>query len=394
MKFDRIKFQILLIVFIDILGFAIIIPTLPYYVESFGATPLQLTLLMATFSLFSFFSAPLLGAMSDKFGRRPVLIASLASTAFGWMVFSMANTLWLLFLGRIIDGAAAGNIPIAQSYLVDIAKDEKERTANLGMIGAIVGIGFIVGPAIGGLLSGISPNAPFWFVAILSLANTVYCYLYLPEAHTNRESHQGKVSLNPLKPVVKAFKSKKLRAGYGIWLLFAIPLCIYHSIFALYLNSAFGFTAVGSGLFLTFIGLVIAFNQVFLMKKLWLRFDSKRLEIFIFPIFALSFFLMSLEQIIIFYIAVLGCTTAQVVLRAIIPSQIVGSDDKHRGEIMGTLASIESIAMIIGPVIAGYAFERNISSPFVIAGLIAMLLIFVSFSNFKKLKSLPPTIAE
>ncbi|MCK9578503.1 MFS transporter [bacterium] len=386
---DRIKFQILFTVFIDILGFAIIIPTLPYYVESFGATPLQLTLLMAVFSFFSFFSAPILGAMSDKFGRRPILIASLASTAFGWVVFSMANTLWMLFLGRIIDGIAAGNIPIAQSYLVDIAKDEKERTENLGMIGAIVGIGFIVGPAIGGLLSGIGPNIPFWFVAILSLINTVLCCFYLPEVHTKRDLHQGKISLNPLKPIVKAIKSKKLRAGYGIWLLFAIPLCIYHSIFALYLNSAFGYTAVGSGLFLTFVGLIIAFNQVVLMKNFWLKFDAKKLEIFIFPIFALSFFFMSLEQVIIFYLAVIACTTTQVILRALIPSQLVGKDDNHRGEIMGTLASIESIAMIVGPIIAGYAFEWNIASPFWIAGIIALFLVTVSFYNFKKLKAIP-----
>lgn len=387
---NRIKFQILFTVFIDILGFAIIIPTLPYYVESFGATPLQLTMLMATFSLFSLFSAPILGAMSDKFGRRPILIASLASTAFGWIVFSMANTLWMLFLGRIIDGAAAGNIPIAQSYLVDIAKDEKERTENLGMIGAIVGIGFIIGPAIGGLLSGIGPNAPFWFVAILSLINTVLCYFYLPEVHTKR-NHQEKISLNPFKSVIKAVKSKKLRAGYFIWLLFAIPLCIYHSIFALYLNSAFGYTAVSSGLFLTFVGLVIAFNQVVLMKNFWLKFDAKKLEVLIFPLFALSFFFMSLEQVIVFYLAVIVSTTAQVVLRALIPSQIVGKDDEHRGEIMGTLASIESIAMIIGPIIAGYAFEWNISSPFWIAGIIALFLAGVSFHNFKKLKAIPAT---
>jgi len=388
---DKIKFQILFTVFIDILGFAIIIPTLPYYVESFGATPLQLTMLIATFSLFSFFSAPILGAISDKIGRRPVLIASLASTAVGWVVFSLANSLWLLFLGRVIDGVAAGNIPIAQSYLIDIAKNEKERTENLGMIGAIVGIGFIIGPAIGGLLSGIAPSAPFWFVAVLSLINTVLCYFYLPEVHTKREAHQEKISLNPLRPVMGAIRNKNLRAGYAIWLLFAIPICIYHSIFPLYLSGAFKFTAVGTGLFLTFVGFIIAINQGLLMKNFWLKFNEKKLEIIIFPIFALSFFLMALENIYIFLAAVIATTTAQVILRALVPSQIVGKDDAHRGEIMGTLSSIESVAMIIGPIIAGYAFEKNITLPFWIAGLIAMVLITVSFKNFKKLKAIPTT---
>ena len=140
------KSIILLTVLIDVLGIGIIIPVLPFYVESFGASAFIVTMLFAVFSLFSFFSAPLLGAWSDRIGRRPVLIVSIASTALGWLVFAAATSIYWLFIGRIIDGLAAGNFPIAQSYLVDIAKTGKERTTNLGLIGAVFGIGLIVGP--------------------------------------------------------------------------------------------------------------------------------------------------------------------------------------------------------------------------------------------------------
>ncbi len=151
-------------VLIDVLGLGIIIPVLPFYVESFGVSAVTLTLLYSVYALFSFVSGPFLGALSDRIGRRPVLIASILSTAAGWFVFASAHAVWVLFLGRIIDGMAAGNLPITQSYLVDIARNDRERTTNLGIIGSIFGIGFIIGPALGGALSSIWHPLPFFFV--------------------------------------------------------------------------------------------------------------------------------------------------------------------------------------------------------------------------------------
>ena len=180
------KLIILLTVLIDVLGIGIIIPVLPFYVESFGASAFTVTLLFAIFSFFSFFSAPLLGALSDRVGRRPVLIISIASTALGWLVFAAAGNIYWLFIGRIIDGLAAGNFPIAQSYLVDIAKTDKEKTTNLGLIGAIFGIGLIVGPLLGGVLSQISLSLPFWFVGGLAAFNVVLAFFNLPETNKNK----------------------------------------------------------------------------------------------------------------------------------------------------------------------------------------------------------------
>lgn len=164
MVINKQKLIILFTVFVDVIGIGVIIPILPFYVESFGASPLMVGLLFGVYSFFSFFSGPLLGSFSDRRGRRPVLIISILSSAIGWLVFASAKSIFFLFLGRIIDGLAVGNFSTAQSYLSDIAKNDKERTTNLGLVGAIFGIGFIIGPMLGGFLGSISETLPFWFV--------------------------------------------------------------------------------------------------------------------------------------------------------------------------------------------------------------------------------------
>jgi MFS family permease len=138
----NVKALVLFTVFIDIVGLGIIIPILPSYVQSFGVSSAVVTLLFAVYAFFSFFSAPYLGSLSDRIGRRPVLIISIISSAIGWFVFARAWSIGLLFLGRIIDGLAAGNITAAQSALADIAKDAKERAVNMGLFGALFGVGF------------------------------------------------------------------------------------------------------------------------------------------------------------------------------------------------------------------------------------------------------------
>lgn len=228
------KYIILFTVFVDILGLGIVIPVLPFYLQSFGASAIVVTMLFSIFSLCSFLSAPFLGALSDKVGRRPILIISIASTAIGWLVFSSAKVLWLLFLGRIIDGLAAGNLPIAQSYLTDIATTDKERTTNLGLIGGMFGLGLTIGPGIGGLLSHYGHTAPFWFASALSFVNLILAILFLPETHHHRDEDQ-KLEVNPFLPLWRAFKNKPLLPGFAAWFLFGAAVAIQQSVFALFL---------------------------------------------------------------------------------------------------------------------------------------------------------------
>lgn len=371
------KFVILATVFVDVLGMGIIIPTLPFYVESFGVSAFTVTLLFCVFAFFSFFSAPVLGSLSDKYGRRPVMIASICSTAIGWLVFASASHLWLLFLGRTIDGLAAGNFSTAQSIMADIAKDEKERTKNLGLIGAVFGIAFIVGPALGGLLSRISPTFPFWVVGAMASFNVVNAFFNLPETHVHRKM-ESKVSLNPFMPIIRIMRDKTILPRFAVWFLFGIAVSVQQAVFALYLGKVFSLGAFASGLFLTGVGVIITLNQGFLLSKFWLkRFKESKLELLMTGIFAVGFTLMSTSVLGIFIAGLIGVTFGQSVLRVVLTSQIVGTAHERRGEVLGAMTSAMSLAMIVGPFMAGALFVSHVKWPFLISGGLSVVSFFI-----------------
>src|ERR1044071_5881479 len=172
---------IFLTVFIDMVGFGIVIPVLPLYAEHFHATPVEIGWLTGIYSGMQILFVPLLGRLSDRFGRRPVLIVSLAGTAIGFLIMGWASSLPLLFVARIIDGATGGNISTAQAYIADVTKPEN-RSRAMGLIGAAFGLGFTFGPMIGGIMSSISYGAFFSFAAALAAVNVVLIYFILPES--------------------------------------------------------------------------------------------------------------------------------------------------------------------------------------------------------------------
>ena len=177
------------IVFIDLIGFGIVIPVLPLYAERFGASPLVVGCLLAVYSLMQMVFAPILGRWSDRIGRRPVLLVSIIGSSIGFLLMGMARALPLLFMGRIIDGITGGNISTAQAYIADITPAH-ERSKGMGLIGAAFGLGFIFGPAIGGVMSHFSLSAPLLFAAGLAAVNAVAVYLFLPES-LSREHRDG-----------------------------------------------------------------------------------------------------------------------------------------------------------------------------------------------------------
>src|SRR5918998_801703 len=169
-------------VFIDLVGFGIVIPVLPFYAEGtvFNATPRMVGLLFASYSVMQLIFSPILGGLSDKYGRRPVLFLSIIGTGIGFVMLGLANSLWMLFAGRILDGITGGNISTAQAYIADITTTEN-RAKGMGMFGAAFGLGFIFGPAIGGILSRWGMHVPFLFAGALAFANALLLYFVLPE---------------------------------------------------------------------------------------------------------------------------------------------------------------------------------------------------------------------
>ncbi len=371
MKIQKEKIIIVLTVFIDILGLAIIIPVLPFYVESFGASALTLTMLFSVFSFFSFVSAPFLGNLSDRMGRRPILIISIISTAIGWLVFASAHTLWVLFLGRIIDGMAAGNLPIAQSYLVDIAGDEKERTTNLGIIGSIFGIAFIAGPAIGAALSSISHALPFYFVGVLATINVIGALFFLPESNKHMDKGR-KLEFNPVRPLLTAAYDRVLRSRYVAWFCFGTAFSGMQSIFALYMSQVYGFNSVMVGAIYTSMGIAIFLNQTFLLRGFWLRrFKETTLEIWAFLCNAIGFSLLVIPSIYFFTVGILLNVFSQSLLRVVLTSRTAGlAGNRRRGEVLGIMSSVLSVATIGGPLFAGFLFPVKTFLPFVLSAFV------------------------
>ena len=367
-----------LTVLVDVIGLGVVIPVLPYYVRSFGAEPFMITLLFAVFSFCAFFSAPLLGSLSDKVGRRPMLILSILSTSIGWFIFAGTHSIIGLFIGRIVDGLAAGNFPIAQSYLLDISKTDKEKSANLGMIGAIFGIGFIVGPLIGGLLSSFSHTTPFWFVGFLAMANTILAYFILPETNLNM-NRAKKIKLNPFTPLIRSLGNKTLILPFLAWFAFALGAVNTQSIFSLYIQDIFGFGSVVAGVFMTGTGLVLAFNQGFLLKRFWLKnFKERTLEMWGLLVFGIGFLLMSTGSLTVFIIGITITTFSQSILRIVMTNQITAKADQNaKGETLGVLSSVMSLAMIIGPIAAGFLFQIRENIPFLVSTAILIIAFMV-----------------
>ncbi len=373
------KFIILSTVFVDVLGFGIVIPILPFYLTEFGASAVTITLLFSVYSLCAFLSAPFLGALSDRIGRRPVILLSIASTSIGWFVFASAVSIPLLFLGRIIDGLAAGNFTTAQSYLVDISgNDEKERVKNLGIIGATFGIGFILGPMVGGVFSKISHSAPFYLAGSMALVNGISAFFFLTESNFHRSTMQ--LRYNPFLPIRNAYQNIALRPLYFKWFFFALSFVIAQTTFSLFTQSAFHYTALQTGLLFTAMGVIIAVNQTLLLPKFWTRyFTNLQLERIMFGITLIGLILAATQNIILFYISLPFAGTSQAVYRVVVANEAIKKvDPTMKGEVLGMVSSVVTAAMIISPIIGGILFQQNISYPFIAAMVFVSTALFIS----------------
>ena len=266
-------------VFIDLIGFGIVIPVLPIYAEKFHATPLTIGFLLASFSLFQFLATPILGQLSDKYGRRPILFLSLAGTSIAFLTMGLANSLWLLFAARILDGITGGNISTAQAYIADITTPEN-RAKGLGMIGAAFGLGFIIGPAIGGLLSGFSYTAPFFFASALAAANAILLYFRLPETVKRDRNFSAKQHTWDIFGRA-AIAVPGVRIILFTYFITTIAFATLTATLALYTSHAeqFGYDATHNGYVFSFVGILGAIVQGGLLGRLVKKFGESSLVV-------------------------------------------------------------------------------------------------------------------
>lgn len=368
---------IFITVFLDLLGIGLLVPVAPFVVRQFRDDALTVGLLALAFSLFQFLASPILGVLSDRYGRRPVLLISIFGTGIGYVMFGWAASLWLLFVSRVIDGITGGNISTAQAYIADITPPE-DRAKNFGLIGAAFGLGFIVGPAIGGLLSKISLSAPAYAAAGLSFVTTVYAYFALPESLppekriTRNLTHRD---LNPLRQVTIWYWRPALTLLFSAAFLMNFAMAGLQTNFAVYSNDRFALGPGANAAIFAAIGAVSAFTQGVLMRRLASRIEPFRLVFTGFLTCAAGFAgIAAAPQAWALYPACMaiafGLGLANPSLVGLL-SKRVSSDEQ--GVVLGVMQSLASIARAIGPVWAGAIYDfAGMASPYW-AGAICLL---------------------
>lgn len=347
-------------VFIDLLGFGIVIPVLPFYAEGtqFNATPRTVGLLFASYSIMQLLFSPVLGRLSDKYGRRPVLLISIIGTGIGFLILGFATTLWMLFVGRILDGISGGNISTAQAYIADITTKE-DRAKGMGLIGAAFGLGFIFGPAIGGILSRWGIHVPFLFAAGLCFANAILLYFTLPETVT--PDHPARVSAargRGFTQLINSLKQPRLGFILTIYFLFIVAFSIMTTTFSLYTMFRFGYDAQHNGYLFAYVGLIAVIIQGVLIGRLVKRFGELWLVIVGALFFAVSLFAVPfvgpnagglLALLIGCGIFSLGNSLSTPALNSL-ASKSVGAEEQ--GGVLGVTQSVASLARAVGPSIA------------------------------------------
>ena len=350
---------IFITVFIDLVGFGIVIPVLPFYAEGtkFGATPSQVGLLFASYSVLQLIFSPVLGRLSDKYGRRPVLLISLLGTSLGFLVLGFATTLWMLFLGRIIDGISGGNISTAQAYVADVTTEEN-RAKGMGLIGAAFGLGFVFGPAIGGILSRWGINVPFLFAGGLAFANAILLYFTLPETVT--PDHPARVSAASGRgwaQLIASLKNRRLGFVLTIYFLSIVAFSIMTAVFSLFLLFRLGYDPWHSGWIFAFVGIISATIQGGLIGKLVKRFGEPALVITGALLFAASLIITPFIQSSIGIAGILGMCALSAIGQALMAPSLtsIGSKTasaKDQGSVLGVMQSVASLARAVGPTLA------------------------------------------
>lgn len=353
-------------ILIDMIGFGIVIPILPLYSLHFQATDWQIGILFGSFSLMQLIFAPLLGRWSDRLGRRPILLLSILGTSLSFLIMGLANTLWMLFLGRLIDGASGGNIPTAQAYIADVTPLEK-RSGAMGLIGAAFGLGFVIGPAIGGLLGHYSIQLPFYVAAGLALLNAVAIYLFLPESlsEAQRKAHPA-VSGSLIQNFLQV-KSGPLGTVMWVSLLSTLAFSLVTALFTLFTAHRLQWHARENGWLFAYIGMLGVLIQGGLLRRLVPKMGEKPLIIVGSVFLFISMALLPISGNLLWIIV---ASSALAVGNSLVTPLVSGlasksADAQSQGIVLGVLQSTASLGRMFGPMIGGFLlqYDANTGNP-------------------------------
>ena len=355
---------VIAVIFVDLLGFSIVLPLMPFYADRFQASDTLIGLLVASYAVAQFLATPFLGNMADRYGRRPILLISVFGSLIGFLIWGFTEpmaahfpehtreaALGLLLLSRVLDGFSGGNISVAQAYISDITSPE-ERSRGLGLVGAAFGLGFILGPPLGGWLSSGGDFAlPAFVSATLAGLNWLAILFFLPESRPGGEVTKER-SVFPLAAIRAALK--RPRVGLLLWTsaIYFLAFSTFTSVFSLYTLRRFSLSADGNGILLGFVGIMIVWTQVGLVSPLTKTYGEAKVLRFGLPILAFSMLAWGLawslrSLMLVLVITPICAGSINVVLRSTLTKVV---DPEEVGTMLGVQASVESLTRAIGPI--------------------------------------------
>ena len=365
--------------FVDMLGFAMVFPLLPFYATDLGASPKVIGLLISSFSVAQLVSAPLWGRVSDRYGRRPVLIIGLAAAGIAYIVFGFANTIWLLLVSRTVQGAGGGTTGVVQAYIGD-STDPAQRARGLGWLSASTSAGVMIGPAIGSLAAHLGRPAPGLFAAGLCFLNVMFAWRYLPESRPKLgapkrsiRSALWQVLRHPLAPQPRL-----------IW-IYAVGMMAFtsmSSVVALYLHYAFGVTAKTIGIVFVYIGALAVVMRALVLGWMVDRFGETRVMRLGAVIFGVGLAMYTLPTTV--WMMALVIPLVPIGQALLFPSVTAlsshRSDKRELGQMMGVQQAFGGAARVVGPLWATWVFERFApGTPFLMASVVMLVVTLMAF---------------
>ena len=366
---------VLITLFLDIMGSTLLLPIVPYIIRQYNTDALTVGLLSAVYSAAAFLAAPVLGKLSDRWGRRPVLLASVLGSAVGYVIFGIGGALWVLFLSRLIDGFTGGNIATAMAYIADVTPP-KDRARNFAFGGVAFGLGFIFGPILAGALSSISLAAPAFAAGGLSLASFLFGLFFLPESLAPEKLVRERFRMsevNPFRVITEIGRLPNLSLLLPAIFTLNLALNGLYSYITVYTLNHFAATPLDNSSLFMVVGIIQLIGQGALVYRLTPRFGEKRiavlgltLQALAYPLFVLVASFRALYPLAA--MSALGSAFSRPTLDAMVANSV---ESNEQGRAMGTTASLNSLTSILGPLAAGLAYDYiSPESVFVAGGLL------------------------
>lgn len=387
-----------LTVLIDFTGFGLVIPVLPFWAEHLGAGPEIIGLLTTVYALAQFIFTPVLGSLSDRYGRKPVIFISLLIEVISLVLTALSWSLPVLAIARFVGGLGASNIGSAQAVVSDVTRPE-DRAKSMGLIGAAIGLGFVLGPALGGILSIFGEAVPFYAAAVVAAINALLVLAFLPETRSRRTDAQQtqKGGIIALTGWHNLWRQPTIGRLVAINLLFTIAFTGMESMFALFSQHYFGWTTTQNGYIFTYVGVIVVIMQGGLIRQLVKHWDEQSIMRFGLVLLAIGLVLLGFStQLGLLLVSMGVISLSDGAITPMISTLLsFASADETQGEIQGLAQGVGGLGRIVGPIVASslYTFGGP-SSPFITGGIICLIALIVAAPRLGIQRKPPTTTPE